>query len=285
MGINSFFSDKLGVKLRVLNSWGAVDNMTNRVFLRVWEDQIEPRADGERVYVADDEPRLSSSRYKANFYERQRHLSCIRNGAAGFGVVSTAVNPETKGSKRTRSFDDTTLLQLGDFTKEDGRTYANIDVRVPVRELTLDNPRIEDVLIISRKKIDFTIRAALVNARVGQGKFRSEVFELWGNCCAVTGSATSEAIRASHIKPWRHSTDEERMDSNNGLPLVASLDALFDAGLISFASSGAMIVSSVLSESERQIFGVNSQSLTKTPPWRTAEYLAYHRNSVFNKQG
>lgn len=283
MGINSFFSDKLGVKLRVLNSWGAVDNMTNRVFLRVWEDQIESGADGERVYVADHEPRLASSRYKANFEERQRHLSCIRNGAAGFGVVSTAVNPETSGSKKTRSFDDTTLLQLGDLTEANGRTYAHIDARVPVRELSLDNPRIEDVLIISRKKIDSTIKAALVNARVGQGKFRSEVLELWGNSCAVTGSATSEAIRASHIKPWRHSTDDERLDPNNGLPLVASLDALFDTGLISFASSGPLIVSSVMAKSERQIFSLNSLSLTKAPPQKTAEYLAYHRASVFRK--
>lgn len=283
MGINSFFSDILGVKLPTLYSWGAVDNMTNRVFLRVWEHQIESVPDGERVYVADDEPRLASSSYKANFNERRRHLSCIRNGAAGFGVVSTADNPESTKSKRTRTFDATTLLQLGTLTKENGRTYAHIDARVPVGDLTLDNPRTEDVLIISRKKIDSTTKAALVNARVGQGKFRLEVLELWGNCCAVTGSATSDAIRASHIKPWKCSTNEERLDSKNGLPLVASLDALFDAGLISFASSGTLIVSSVMPKSERQIFGLNSQSLTKTPPQKTVKYLAYHRDRVFRK--
>ena len=258
--------------------------MTNRVFLRVWEHQIESVPDGERVYVADDEPRLASSTYKANFYERQRHLSCIRNGAEGFGVVSTAVDPETTKSKRTRSFDDTTLLQLGDFTKEDGRTYVHIDARVSVEDLAIPDPLPQDVKKILSEEIETTTKVNLVNARVGQGKFRSEVLELWGNRCAVTESATCDAIRASHIKPWRCSTNQERLDSNNGLPLVANLDALFDAGLISFASSGAMIVSSVLSKSERQIFGVNSKSLTKTPPpQKTAEYLAYHRACVFRK--
>ena len=284
MGINRFFAEILGAKRRnPVWSWGATDPLTNRVFLCVWEHQIESVPDGERVYVADDEPRLNSSSHKAGFNERARHLDRIQNSAAGFGVVCTAVDPHTKKSKRIDKFDETTLLQLGDFTKEDGRTYASIDARVSVRELTLDNPILADVLIITRKKIDSTTKAALVNARVGQGKFRSEVLELWGNCCAVTGSATRDAIRASHIKPWRYSTNEERLDPKNGLPLVASLDALFDAGLISFASSGTLIVSSVMPKSERQIFGLNSQSLTKTPPQKTVKYLAYHCDRVFKK--
>ena len=280
MRINRFFAEILGAKRRnPVWSWGATDPMTNRVFLCVWEDQIETVPDGERIFVARDEPRRTSP----GFAERHKHLDRIQNGAAGFGVVCTAVDPHTEKSKRIDRFDETTLLQLGDFTKENGRTYASIDARVPVEDLALDNPILEDVLIITRKKIDSTTKAALVNARVGQGKFRSEVLELWGNRCAVTGSETCDAIRASHIKPWRHSTDAERLDPNNGLPLVASLDALFDAGLISFASSGTLIVSSVLSKSERRIFGLNSQSLAKPPPQKTALYLAYHRDYVFKK--
>jgi len=47
--------------------------------------------------------------------------------------------------------------------------------------------------------------------------------------------------RVAH-QPWRESTDEKRLDPTKGLPLVASLDALFDAGLISFEDSGRMLV-------------------------------------------
>ena len=280
MGINRFFTEILGVQFcNTRWSWGAIAHTTNRVFLRVWEDEIECVPDGERILVAKDKPRLL--RHGVN--ERHRHLDHIRKGAMGFGVVCTPVDPETTGRRKIRSFDKTTLLQLGTLTEENGLTYAHIDARVPVKELPHPDPMTEDVLTIFGQKIDLTTKAARINARVGQGRFRSKVLDLWDNRCSVTCSKTGDVIRASHIKPWRVSTNEERLDPYNGLPLVANLDALFDAGLISFASSGTLIVSSVLSESERQIFGVDSRSLTKTPPRETAQYLEYHRDCVFKK--
>jgi len=136
---------------------------------------------------------------------------------------------------------------------------------------------VEDLKEIRKQKIGATTKEALVHARVGQGQFRASVLEMWGDRCAVTGSVTLSAIRASHIKPWRHSTNEERLDPSNGLPLVASIDALFDAGLISFQSTGKMIVSPELSTAEQQVFGLDGISLTQKPTQRTAAYLAFHR--------
>jgi hypothetical protein len=129
-------------------------------------------------------------------------------------------------------------------------------------------------------------KESLIDARLGQGKFRSDVLRLWDNCCAVTGSSLLEAIRASHIKPWRDSSDEERLDPANGLPLAAHLDALFDAGLITFDDSGAGIVSSLLAGAERRIYGLSNISLKKLPA-KTAKstrmYLQIHRSTVFRK--
>jgi len=65
--------------------------------------------------------------------------------------------------------------------------------------------------------------------------------------------------------------------------LVASLDALFDAGLISFEASGSLIVSSLLNSVEQQIFGIVKTSLARKPSAQTAKYLAYHRKNVFCK--
>ena len=142
----------------------------------------------------------------------------------------------------------------------------------------------EDLITVAKRKgIESTTKETLINARVGQGPFREDVLQLWGNCCAVTGSLTLDAIRASHIKPWRESTDDERLDPHNGLPLVASLDALFDAGLISLESSGKMIVSSKLRTAERHIFAIGKKSLTEKPTAKAAKYLAYHRANRFNK--
>src|SRR5207302_8771754 len=97
------------------------------------------------------------------------------------------------------------------------------------------------------------------------------------NCCSVTGSKIAMAIEASHIKPWREASNPERLDPNNGLPLIASLHALFDAGLISFDSSGKLLTSSNLTKAEQEIFGIIEKSLRKKPNAKMAEYLAYHR--------
>lgn len=43
--------------------------------------------------------------------------------------------------------------------------------------------------------------------------------------------------QASHAKPWRTSSDQERLDPHNGLPLIATLGVLFDRGLIGFADA------------------------------------------------
>lgn len=60
-----------------------------------------------------------------------------------------------------------------------------------------------------------------------------------------------QVLRASHAKPWRHCSDSERLDPDNGLPLVATLDALFDAGLITFDAGGCMEISTHLDENQQ----------------------------------
>ncbi|HUE73463.1 MAG TPA: HNH endonuclease [Pirellulaceae bacterium] len=140
----------------------------------------------------------------------------------------------------------------------------------------------EDVkATITDTQIDVTPREALIDARVGQGRFRSSVLKLWDDSCAVTGSRLLEAVRASHIKPWRASSNKERLDPENGLPLVASLDALFDAGFVSFSDSGKLLMSSALPKSERELHGARDGSLRRKPAGKTGKYLTFHRAKVF----
>jgi HNH endonuclease len=101
-----------------------------------------------------------------------------------------------------------------------------------------------------------TEKGALIDARRGQGKFRAEVRERWQQACAVTGCRQNEVLRASHIKAWRASTDKERLNPANGLFLCANLDALFDRGLISFEDNGEMIVSPIVTSTERTRLGI-----------------------------
>jgi predicted restriction endonuclease len=74
----------------------------------------------------------------------------------------------------------------------------------------------------------------------------------WGGC-AVVGCTASSVLRASHIKPWSKSSDQERLDAANGLLLTANLDALFNDGLITFEADGNMLVSDRLSHKDRTL--------------------------------
>lgn len=95
---------------------------------------------------------------------------------------------------------------------------------------------IEDLDALARETPDETEREVLAKARIGQGRFRANLVAAWGKgeTCALTGLDLPEMLIASHIKPWRESSNAERLDPMNGLLLVAHADRLFDRYLMSF---------------------------------------------------
>jgi HNH endonuclease len=133
-----------------------------------------------------------------------------------------------------------------------------------------------------RKDIDESRRKQLIDARRGQGAFRRDLFGKWGGC-SVTGCTVIEVLRASHIKPWRDASDDERLDPNNGLLLIATLDALFDRGLVSFENNGDMIVSSILQDDARLTLLPKKCSLLREPSEQQRAYLDRHRKDIFRE--
>lgn len=81
-----------------------------------------------------------------------------------------------------------------------------------------------------------TQRSQVIQARIGQGLFRSRVAEI-EPCCRVTGIYDERFLIASHIKPWSKSNNEERLDGNNGLLLAPHIDRLFDKGYLTFENA------------------------------------------------
>ncbi len=140
---------------------------------------------------------------------------------------------------------------------------------------------ITDVTQIQKNgKLKATIKESLIQARVGQGKFRRDLMSMWSSSCAVTGCTIPELLRASHIKPWCKSTDTQRLDQNNGLLLEANLDALFDSGLISFEDNGDMSASAQLTGNQKKALGVPGKLRIKLNK-KQQKYLGYHRKNVF----
>ena len=129
--------------------------------------------------------------------------------------------------------------------------------------------------------LDATTRAALIQARLGQGIFRARVSNYWKSTCALTRVTVLPALRASHIKPWRDSSNEERLDAFNGLLLAGTADLLFDAGLISFADDGRILFARELKHREQVTLGLSSKLRLHAVHPRHHPYLRWHRERVF----
>jgi hypothetical protein len=161
-----------------------------------------------------------------------------------FGLELIDTNGERK--ELTREQDDQGAIYRQEFRQPMLLTKASAEVLR--RKLGIISPKaddtktaelLEDLAELERTVPDITERDTLAKARIGQGRFKADVISKWGlgEVCAVTGVAVPEMLVASHIKPWRDSTNLERLDPMNGLLLVAHLDKLFDRTLLSFGEA------------------------------------------------
>ena len=127
-----------------------------------------------------------------------------------------------------------------------------------------------------------TEREAIVRARVGQGLFKERVSKIETRC-RLTGVENPVHLVASHCKPWRDSTNHERLDGENGLLLTPSIDHLFDRGFIGFENNGRLIISPVAHRPSLQRMGVDTERVVNVGGFSAGQrnFLDFHRNAVF----
>lgn len=128
--------------------------------------------------------------------------------------------------------------------------------------------------------LDSTERESIIKSRIGQGIFRERLIKFWGSC-SVTGLSNLSLLRASHIKPWRNCSNQERLDPMNGLLLHPTFDQLFDTGLVTFESNGKTRISNRLSVDDVRILHVDPDVQLRKFPRQTGEYMEFHRENVF----
>jgi HNH endonuclease len=126
-----------------------------------------------------------------------------------------------------------------------------------------------------------TDRLALIRARDGQGLFKERVSRIEQKC-RITGVTNPIHLIASHCKPWRDSTNEERLNGENGLLLTPSIDHLFDRGFIGFEDNGRLIISPVAHRPSLQRMGIDIVGVVNVGGFTSGqkEFLDYHRNAV-----
>lgn len=122
-----------------------------------------------------------------------------------------------------------------------------------------------------------TEREGLVTSRVGQGAYRKSILYRWNFKCAVTNYPRNEILIASHIVAWKDSTNDERLDVNNGILLSPIYDALFDRHLIGFENSGKIILSDSLRKTNYNVLSITGKETIKKLSSDNYIYLDRHK--------
>jgi len=167
-------------------------------------------------------------------------------------------------------------LVTGNYVADLSKLAETIDVHIDTWEERIE----EDIL--SASDISETEKETLVKARRGQGKYRELLLGL-EHRCRITGVDKPEHLIASHIKPWRSASNDERLDPENGFMLTPTIDHLFDKGFISFESDGTILLADVADRVAMARMGVIGEGApTNVGHLRDEQksYLNWHREST-----
>jgi 5-methylcytosine-specific restriction protein A len=137
--------------------------------------------------------------------------------------------------------------------------------------------QLRDSLSIEKLIPSTTERQGLVTSRVGQGAYRKSIIYRWNSECPITKFNDTQILIASHIVPWKNSTDIERLDVDNGILLSPVYDALFDRHLISFENNGKIILNSKIEHKAFEKIRVTGKESISNFSIGNLQYLERHR--------
>jgi predicted restriction endonuclease len=121
----------------------------------------------------------------------------------------------------------------------------------------------------------------LSRARKGQGKYREDLLNMCPYC-PITMVSDERILIASHIKPWAHSNDKEKLDPFNGFMFTPTFDYLFDRGFLTFTDDKKIKLSPFLSKITYSKLNIsNDKTFHHLPIDGRKGYMNYHRTEIF----
>lgn len=171
------------------------------------------------------------------------------------------------------------------FTRIAKGVYALTDFLEKAEEVDLGHFEVKDDEIVFKKNktIEETERISRQKVRIGQIDFRNSLLAEMERC-PITGIDDKRLLVASHIKPWVHSDNYERLNPKNGLLLSPLFDKLFDknVGLITFTSEKRILISNKLSQENIGRLNIsNNQIIDNLDVNYREDFLDYHRRFIF----
>lgn len=140
----------------------------------------------------------------------------------------------------------------------------------------------KEIINIQNSNITETEKLSLLKSRIGQGIFRTNIIKSFNSKCLLSKCTKIDLLIASHIKPWRNSNNEERLDGNNGILFLPTYDKLFDKGYISFDDKGKINISQLLNDTEIEQLKIPLNFTYKFNELQL-KYIEYHFKNVFIK--
>ncbi len=171
------------------------------------------------------------------------------------------------------------ILNLFEYSKD--KQIDEIVYQDPVKNLH----NLDDTYKAVPRNISNTEVQKLIKVRTEQGNYRRDALRLWNGKCAVTGVDEPGWLIASHIKPWRESSNDERCNPYNSLILTPNYDKLFDRGVISFSPDNGKIILPRIHTHEMwknlERMHIDDDVHLSHIPKGTEQFLDYHNKRVF----
>ncbi|CAC9610949.1 hypothetical protein [uncultured Gammaproteobacteria bacterium] len=189
----------------------------------------------------------------------------------------TGLTPDNSIQERVQRDDRFTRIGLG--------VYALTDFIVEVERDNLGSFFFEKNADIKFEVNKPTEKTVIGKTRIGQEKFKRELIKEVGKICPITQIDNSKLLIAGHIKPWSHSSNEEKLNPKNGILLSPLFDKLFDmrVGLITFTPDKRIRFSKKLEKNADRLGIANGQIINNLKIDGREEFLQYHEEFIFQR--
>ena len=143
-----------------------------------------------------------------------------------------------------------------------------------------ENHNLNFINQMEEKHIQQTEIELIQKARIGQSQFKQSLL-LRERTCQLCGMPDERFLIASHIKPWKVSSNYEKLDPNNGLLLCPNHDALFDKGYITINDSSEILTSNSIKKETRIFLNIKLKKTLSSITKEQQVYLKWHREHIF----
>ncbi|MBD7943674.1 HNH endonuclease [Psychrobacillus sp. FSL K6-2684] len=120
---------------------------------------------------------------------------------------------------------------------------------------------------------------AKVKIRKGLQKFKQTLSPIWDNQCAICNIDSPELLHPCPSKPWKDSTEEERLDPYNGILLCYNHEALYEKGYIAFDGQGKIHISARIEERDYDKYRIHSKMRINRKE-ENKKYFKWHKKNV-----